>query len=59
MIVAILPAGARSGAPRTIPSVPLAALTLAAAILRFATIDVQSYWFDEALTAKLVGMPFG
>jgi hypothetical protein len=36
-----------------------AALTIAAALLRFATIDVQSYWFDEALTAKLVGMPFG
>jgi mannosyltransferase len=32
---------------------------LAAALLRFATIDVQSYWFDEALTAKLVGLPFG
>jgi hypothetical protein len=37
----------------------LVALTLAAAAVRFATIDVQSYWFDEALTAKLVGMPFG
>jgi mannosyltransferase len=37
----------------------LAALTIAAAALRFATIDVQSYWFDEALTAKLVAMPFG
>jgi hypothetical protein len=37
----------------------LAALTIAAAAIRFATIDVQSYWFDEALTAKLVGLPFG
>jgi hypothetical protein len=37
----------------------LAALTIAAAAVRFATVDVQSYWFDEALTAKLVGMPFG
>jgi hypothetical protein len=37
----------------------LVALSLAAAAIRFATIDVQSYWFDEALTAKLVGMPFG
>src|SRR3954469_5480932 len=27
--------------------------------MRFATIDVQSYWFDEALTAKLLAMPFG
>jgi mannosyltransferase len=37
----------------------LVGLTIAAALLRFATIDVQSYWFDEALTAKLVGMSFG
>jgi mannosyltransferase len=37
----------------------LAALTIAAAILRFATIDVQSYWFDEALTAKLLRLPLG
>jgi mannosyltransferase len=37
----------------------LAALTIAAAAVRFATIDVQSYWFDEALTAKLVATPFG
>jgi hypothetical protein len=37
----------------------LVALSLAAALIRFATIDVQSYWFDEALTAKLLAMPFG
>ena len=37
---------------------PLAALTLAAALLRAATIDVQSYWFDEALTAHLLELPF-
>src|SRR3954452_13465701 len=37
----------------------IAALTIAAACIRFATIDVQSYWFDEALTAKLLAMPFG
>jgi hypothetical protein len=37
----------------------LVGLSLAAALIRFATIDVQSYWFDEALTAKLVSMPFG
>src|SRR4051794_39622457 len=37
----------------------VAALTIAAACMRFATIDVQSYWFDEALTAKLLAMPFG
>jgi mannosyltransferase len=27
--------------------------------VRFATIDVQSFWFDEALTAKLVSSGFG
>jgi hypothetical protein len=37
----------------------LVALTIAAAGIRFATIDVQSYWFDEALTAKLLSMPLG
>src|SRR3954452_19185771 len=37
----------------------VAALTIAAACVRFATIDVQSYWFDEALTANLLAMPFG
>jgi hypothetical protein len=37
----------------------IVALALAAALIRFATIDVQSYWFDEALTAKLLAMPFG
>lgn len=38
---------------------PFAALMLAAALVRFATIDVQSYWFDEALTAKLLRLPLG
>jgi mannosyltransferase len=37
----------------------LAVLTIAAAALRFATIDVQSYWFDEALTSKLLRLPLG
>src|SRR5205085_8095920 len=37
----------------------LVALTIAGAVIRFATIDVQSYWFDEALTAKLLSMPLG
>jgi hypothetical protein len=36
---------------------PLAALTAAAAVLRFATIDVQSYWFDESLTVHLLRLP--
>jgi mannosyltransferase len=29
---------------------PLAALTLVAAVLRLATLDLQSFWFDEAFT---------
>jgi hypothetical protein len=29
---------------------PLAALTLAAAILRLSTLDLQSFWYDEAFT---------
>jgi mannosyltransferase len=37
----------------------LVVLTIAAAAIRFATSDVQSYWFDEALTAKLLSMPLG
>ena len=37
----------------------LAALTLLAAVLRFATIASQSYWADEALTAYEVHLPFG
>src|ERR671938_379746 len=32
----------------------LIALTLAGAALRFATLDVQSFWYDEAVTAGLV-----
>src|SRR4051794_13396562 len=34
-------------------------LTLAAAIVRFATLDAQSYWFDEALTVNLTHGSFG
>jgi mannosyltransferase len=29
---------------------PLAALTLLAAVLRFSTLDLQSFWYDEAFT---------
>ena len=29
---------------------PLAAITLLAAVLRFATLDLQSFWYDEAFT---------
>src|SRR5439155_20395864 len=37
----------------------VAGLAAAAAALRLATIDVQSYWFDEAVTVDLLRMPFG
>jgi mannosyltransferase len=37
----------------------LAALTVLAAILRFSTLDVQSFWFDEAVTVGLVKSSFG
>ncbi len=37
----------------------LAALTALAAILRFPTLHVQSYWFDEAVTVRLVSGGFG
>jgi uncharacterized membrane protein len=45
-----------SAAPRPAPRGglpgwwPLAALTLLAAVLRFATLDLQSFWYDEAFT---------
>src|SRR5215218_3444000 len=32
----------------------LIALTVAGAALRFGTIDLQSFWFDESVTARLV-----
>jgi mannosyltransferase len=37
----------------------LAALTVLAAILRFSTLSVQSYWFDEAVTVGLVKSSLG
>jgi mannosyltransferase len=37
----------------------LAALTALAAILRFSTLHVQSFWFDEAVTVRLVRGSFG
>jgi len=37
----------------------LAGITVAAAALRFSTLDVQSYWFDEATTVHLVRMDLG
>jgi hypothetical protein len=38
---------------------PLAALTALGAVLRFATLDVQSYWNDEAVTATLLDQGLG
>lgn len=37
----------------------LAALTFAGAALRFSSLGLQSLWFDEAVTAELVGMDLG
>jgi mannosyltransferase len=34
----------------------VAVLTLAGAVLRFATLDLQSFWYDEAVTVGLVRM---
>jgi 4-amino-4-deoxy-L-arabinose transferase-like glycosyltransferase len=39
--------------------VKLAALTVAAAALRFSTLGLQSLWLDEATTARLMRMSFG
>ena len=60
---------ARSDAPRTGPTqsagtavtsigLALAALIAAAAAIRFSTLDVQSYWDDEAATVSLVRLDF-
>jgi mannosyltransferase len=36
----------------------LVALTVGAALLRFPTLQTQSYWYDEAITVELVQRPF-
>src|SRR5215210_231163 len=44
----------------TMPRViALAALTALAAVLRFATLDAQSFWFDEAVTVHLLQLDLG
>lgn len=43
-------------AARTLPA--LSAICVLAAALRFATLDVQSLWFDEAVTAQLMKLDF-
>ena len=37
----------------------LGGIVALAAIVRFATLDQQSYWYDESVTVELVRMPFG
>jgi hypothetical protein len=37
----------------------LAGLTVLAAILRFSTLHLQSFWFDEAVTVRLIRGSFG
>lgn len=37
----------------------LIALTVVGALVRFATLDAQSFWYDEALTVELVNASFG
>ncbi|HEV7804971.1 MAG TPA: glycosyltransferase family 39 protein [Solirubrobacteraceae bacterium] len=37
----------------------MASIVLVGAVLRFATLDVQSLWFDEAVTARLLRMDLG
>jgi 4-amino-4-deoxy-L-arabinose transferase-like glycosyltransferase len=52
-VSAVASAGAPAGeaVERRLPSWwPLAALILLAAVLRFATLDLQSFWYDEAFT---------
>jgi 4-amino-4-deoxy-L-arabinose transferase-like glycosyltransferase len=55
------PASARDAAPARPPDAParrdlwiVAALTMAAAALRFSTLDLQSFWHDEAVTVGRV-----
>jgi mannosyltransferase len=47
--------GIRAGGARR----PLAALTAFGALLRFPTLDVDSYWLDEATTLWIVGQDAG
>jgi hypothetical protein len=39
--------------------IALAGLIALAALLRFATLDLQSFWYDEAVTVGLVRRGFG
>ncbi len=57
--VAASDAGGARPLSRSLPWLPLAALLLLAALLRFPTIATQSIWFDEAATWELMRKPFG
>ena len=41
------------------PWLPLAAVTLGGAVLRFATLDAQSFWLDELVTVSLLDRGLG
>ncbi|MEJ7718478.1 MAG: glycosyltransferase family 39 protein [Thermoleophilaceae bacterium] len=45
--------------PSLAPWHAVAALTALGALLRFPTLDVQSFWLDEATTVRLVGFDLG
>jgi mannosyltransferase len=49
----------RTGNSARAPVLALAALTAVAAVLRFATLDLQSYWFDESVTVHLLRLGLG
>ena len=49
----------RAGALGANPLLAVAGLTVVAAVLRFAGIGHQGFWFDEANTALLVHLPLG
>jgi uncharacterized membrane protein len=57
---ATAPAAALPAAARRDHTIAIVALiTIAAAALRFATLDVQSMWLDEATTVQIVGRGLG
>ena len=51
------PEAASTGRGRGALAAPLLAICALAALLRFPTLDVQSFWFDEALTAVELRRP--
>ena len=53
------PGAAETGASAATPALALAAVCVLAAAIRFATLDVQSFWLDETFTVALVRRPLG